>query len=152
MEHVHRPFALSQTGDRPGPEKQPQHHHEAGHWPTQRISPDTPIVYRLSRVGQEIDSQDPAGHAGLGPRCLDRQFAGHRSGIRCLARRPRRAGAGEGSGADVRMGLAQGLREIVDQILCVLDADGQAQQVGRHRRTDAFDTGTVFDQAFGSAQ
>ena len=61
MEHVHRSFALSKAGDPPGPEKLQQHHREAGNPPAQRISPDTPIVYRLSRNGQENDLQNPAG-------------------------------------------------------------------------------------------
>ena len=50
------------------------------------------------------------------------------------------------------MRAAQGLLQIVDQILHILDAGGQAQQVRGHRGAGAFDAGAVLDQALGPAE
>lgn len=123
MEHSHRPFAPSKTGDRPRPEKPQQHHRKTSSPPAQRISPDTPIVYRLIARRPEITAQDP-----------DVDIKGLRGGqpqrphLPAWRSRDRRV-----SGTLRRMRFAQGLLEIVDQILYILDADRQAQQVQRHR-------------------
>ncbi len=142
MEHNHRPFAPSKTGDRPGSETPQLNHRKTSLLPAQRISPDTPIVYRLSARSPENTAQDPdsdvkglpgalSGHPQLpGPCTAD-----------CRESSPWR-----------RMRLAQGLLEIIDQILHILDANRKPQQVRRHRCSGAFHTRAVLDQALGAAQ
>ena len=68
---------------------------------------------------------------------------------------PKAIAPGRGDALMDRIGDARALErlgEVGDQVVGVLDADREAQQVGRHRRARPLDRGAVLDQALDAAE